>query len=187
MHLYRFVLGAPLLLSLMLSGGCATLSKQACQEGDWYGIGYEDGTKGYESSRLMEHSKTCLEYGISPNAADYRKGWNSGIALYCTKDRGYQEGSGIDRYRASCPESLEQDFLRGYLLGLEAAESDLHRELSRKSRELTTSALLLSNLKGKEYKKQREEIERLEREMARAENKLDDINRLRREYGLKLK
>lgn len=185
MHHHRFALGFLSLLGILLSSGCATLSEQACQEGDWYGIGYEDGTKGYEHNRLLEHATACLDFGISPNETDYRRGWDVGIAVYCTKESGYKEGSDIDRYRDSCPEQLEQDFLQGYLQGLETAENDLRLEISRKSRELSTSALLLQSLRGQEYKKQQEKIERLHRELTRAEDKLSDVNQLRGQYGLR--
>lgn len=174
-------------LVLILGGGCATLSKQECLKGDWYGIGYEDGTKGHEHNRLLSHKKVCAEYRVLPDEIAYHRGRDEGLAVYCTEQNGYGMGSDVDKYNGVCPSELERMFLQGYLRGLDAADDDLHWETSQKSRELAASALKLQGLKDKEYDRQVKKIKRLENKLRRLEDKLYDIKQLRRQYGWKIR
>lgn len=43
---------------------CATLKKEECLTVNWYNIGYEDGTKGYKTSRIKKHRESCSKYGV---------------------------------------------------------------------------------------------------------------------------
>lgn len=173
---------ATLLLTVIT--GCATLSREKCERGDWYGIGYDDGTDGHPQDRLMEHKKACLEHNVSPDEDAYLRGRDDGIKIYCTYQSGYDEGEDLQKYGRVCPSELEQEFFRGYLLGLEAAENELYRKISRKNREIIKSTLSLQTLKGKSLKKETKKIERLERELESAEDDIADIYKLKRRYGL---
>lgn len=187
MHPIKSVLVILSACCLISCGGCATLSKQECLQGDWYAIGYEDGRDGYAYTRLLNHKKACLDYRVSPDEKEYRRGRDDGLVVYCTEMNGYEEGHDIKKYTGSCPPQLERKFLRGYLQGLETAENDLHREVSRKTSEIITATLLLKDLKGEAYEKQYKKVERLESKLREVENKLSDINNLRRQHGLHLK
>ena len=76
----------------MVLAGCATLSKESCEQGDWYGIGYNDGTEGHPQGRLLNHRKACIEFNISPDENDYQQGRSDGLKIYCTDRNGYEEG-----------------------------------------------------------------------------------------------
>lgn len=171
-------------LLLITAAGCATLSKESCEQGDWYGIGYDDGTDGHSLDRLVGHKKACFEHNVSPDEDAYRRGREDGIKIYCTYQNGYDEGEDMQKYGRVCPAELEQDFFRGYLLGLEAAENELYRKISKKNREIIKSTLSLQTLKGKSLKKETKKIERLERELESAEDDIADIYKLKRRYGL---
>jgi hypothetical protein len=179
----KFIYWIVWILVLILGGGCATLSKQECLTGNWYGIGYQDGTKGHGHIRLLNHKKACAEYRVLPDEIAYHRGLDEGLAVYCTEQNGYGMGSDVDKYKGACPPELERMFLQGYLRGLDVADYDLHWETSQKSRELAASALKLQDLKGKEYDKQVKKIKRLENQLSRMEDKLHDIRQLRRQYG----
>lgn len=172
---------------LISCSGCATLSKESCQKGDWYGIGYKDGADGRPHSRLVDHEKACLEYNVSPNKLVYRQGWDDGVKIFCTEQKGYEEGEDLDEYEGVCPAELEQGFLKGYLLGLDSAENDLRQEISTKNREVIKASVSLQELEGKAHKKLKEKIDRLEREIESAEDDISDIYDLRRQYSLKIK
>jgi hypothetical protein len=174
------------LLGLLLLNGCATLSQEACLEGDWFRIGYEDGFKGYQSSRIVDHVKACREYNIAPDKSDYQKGWDDGVTNYCTKENGYEIGEDVDTYRNVCPSHLEKEFLQGYLLGLDAAETEINQDISKKNREIIKATVILQELKDKKYKNQLEKIERLEREIEALEDDISDIYDLRKKYELRL-
>jgi hypothetical protein len=81
--------------------GCATMSKEACLQGDWAGVGFKDGEAGRPQSRLDEHAKACAKSGVVPDAAPYFQAREQGLKLYCTQDRGFGEGRNGNAYPAS--------------------------------------------------------------------------------------
>lgn len=164
--------------------GCASLSKEACLQGDWHGVGYEDGSKGRLHSRLVVHEQACLEFNITPDEKSYMRGWNQGVQIYCTKQRGYDEGEDMEDYKWVCPKELEPVFLKGYLMGLDAAENKLRRELSKLDRKIIKETVQLNELKGEKYEKQIDKIKALEWDLETTENDISDIYDLRRKFGL---
>ena len=134
------------LASLALAGtllagasGCATLSEGECYTADWYQLGRADGQRGYERSRLYEHRKACVEYGIRPDATAYYRGRQVGLAAYCTPRNGYQEGRDGHVYRGVCPPKYESRFLAAYRDGKNVHEveediEDVERDIDRNER-----------------------------------------------------
>jgi hypothetical protein len=113
--------------------GCATMSKEACLQGDWAGVGFKDGEAGRAQSRLDDHAKACAKAGVVPDAAPYFAAREQGLKLYCTQDRGFSEGRTGQSYAGVCPPGPERGFLVGYADGqlvnaavsrLSQAESD---------------------------------------------------------------
>lgn len=171
------------LLCLALSG-CASLSKEACLQGDWGGIGYDDGSKGRFHSRLVDHEQACFEFNITPDEKSYMRGWNDGVQIYCTEQNGYDEGEDMKDYEWVCPKKLEPGFLKGYLMGLDAVENKLCRELSKLDRKIIKETMQLNELKGEEYEKQMDKIKVLEWDLEATEDDISDIYNLRRKFGL---
>ncbi|MCP4022075.1 MAG: DUF2799 domain-containing protein [Desulfobacteraceae bacterium] len=104
------------LLSFILSA-CATLNKDECFQADWYTIGYEDGAKGYQVSRIANHRKACAKYGVSPNFDLYQKGRTQGLKSYCTPRNGFEKGKMGLAYNNVCPDNLNPRFLDAYHQG----------------------------------------------------------------------
>ena len=100
-----------LLISLILSG-CATLSKDQCQQGDWFGIGLADGRQGETLSRLSKHSEACAEFGIGVNSQQYMEGRTQGLNDYCLLDNAFNSGLSGRRYQRVCPPSIDSLFDR---------------------------------------------------------------------------
>ena len=113
--------------------GCATMSKEACLQGDWGAQGFKDGEAGRAQSRLDDHAKACAKVGVVPEAGPYFQARDQGLKLYCTQDRGFGEGREGNSYHGVCPPGAERGFLVGYADGqlvhaavsrLSQAESD---------------------------------------------------------------
>ena len=120
--------------------GCATLSEEQCQVGDWYGIGESDGNSGYSHQRLEEHIEACQRHGVTPDHVQYEQGRQAGLRSYCTPERGFRAGRMGNSYGGVCPAGLERDFLAGYSDGqlvhaaqaaYDAASSDQARYLQQ--------------------------------------------------------
>jgi hypothetical protein len=134
---------ALIITTALLLSGCATMSQEACLQGDWAGVGYKDGAKGYPQSRIDDHAKACAKAGVTPDAALYFPARANGLKLYCTPANGFRQGREGSTYAGVCPEGSEPDFLDAYADGqlvhaahrrLNQAQSDLSSADSRAER-----------------------------------------------------
>lgn len=123
-----------LLLLLIVSTSCATLSEDECKSSDWHTLGLSNGKEG--RNLLSSHTKACAEYAIKPDISKYNKGLELGLQSYCTPENGYREGVAGKSYQRVCPIRLEVDFLKKYKIGkkiydhlseLRRLESDVDR------------------------------------------------------------
>ncbi len=120
-----------LLMTLLALSGCATLNKSECLKGDWAAIGYNDAIAGLRSqNELQEHYEACAEYKVRPNNKVYFSGYQRGLTQFCTQESGLQYGSNSSEYYGICPKSLENNFLDGYLNGLDFAIADIRDDIS---------------------------------------------------------
>ncbi|HGY11602.1 MAG TPA: DUF2799 domain-containing protein [Desulfobacterales bacterium] len=102
---------------LIFFSGCASLDKADCRQGDWFGIGYEDGVRGCPASQIGNHRKACSKYGVKPDYQEYESGRIKGLEKYCTAQNGYRLGKKGYRYNAVCPDHMKDPFLEAYHLG----------------------------------------------------------------------
>ncbi len=100
-----------LCLTLILTG-CATLSREQCQRGDWYGLGVADGQLGQPASRIDQHQSACAEYGIAPDNRQYMEGRAQGLSTYCRLDNAFETGLRGQRYQGVCPPAVDGLFDR---------------------------------------------------------------------------
>lgn len=103
--------------ALLAMSGCASMSGDECLTSDWHAIGYEDGSRGYDSSRLGDHRKACAKHGVTPDLQAYKKGRRQGLREFCQPSRGFNLGAGGGRYNGVCPASHEPAFLDAYNSG----------------------------------------------------------------------
>lgn len=101
----------------LLLNSCATLKEEECLTVNWYNIGYEDGTKGHESSRVALHRKACSKYGVIPDLSLYQQGRSEGLIEYCTPHKGYSQGVNGLTYRDVCQGNLKDPFQQAYYIG----------------------------------------------------------------------
>jgi len=106
-----------LLFLALLVNGCATLGKDECLNANWETIGYEDGTRGLEASRIGKHRSACAKHSVTPDLERYTQGREHGLEEYCKSSVGYNVGVRGSRYLNVCPAYSERDFLAGYRYG----------------------------------------------------------------------
>ncbi|MDD2462377.1 MAG: DUF2799 domain-containing protein [Desulfobulbus sp.] len=103
---------APLLpvLFILLLGGCASLSQEQCQRGDWYGLGVVDGKAGEPTRRLEVHNRACAEYGVHINEGPYLAGRTEGLKTFCRLENAIVTGLAGLRYAGVCPPEIDATF-----------------------------------------------------------------------------
>lgn len=100
------------LITLCHLPGCATLSREQCERGDWYGIGMGDGQEGASTNRLADHARACSKYGLQPDDHQYKLGYDRGLTEYCRIDNAFATGLRGDRYQGVCPPTIDALFER---------------------------------------------------------------------------
>lgn len=92
--------------------GCATLSHEQCERGDWYGVGMVDGQEGAPASRLADHARACGKYSFQPDDRQYQQGYERGLTEYCRIDNAFATGLRGYRYQGVCPSTIDALFER---------------------------------------------------------------------------
>lgn len=96
-------------LTVVLAG-CATLSKEQCRQGDWYGLGVADGRSGAPLDRMESHRRACAEYAVTLDERQYREGRDHGLREYCRWDTAFAAGLEGKRYQHVCPPAIDATF-----------------------------------------------------------------------------
>jgi hypothetical protein len=104
-------------LGMIALSGCASMSADECATSDWTAVGYEDGSRGYNSDRFGNHRKACAKHGVTPDFQAYQGGRTDGLVEFCQPSRGYILGANGGRYNGVCATNLEDDFLDAYRVG----------------------------------------------------------------------
>lgn len=94
--------------------GCATISEESCISGSWEALGYENGRDGDSRGKFSKIAETCTKYGITADYAQYRRGYDQGLPLYCSYDRGIRHGENGSSPKAECREIAAAAYLDGY-------------------------------------------------------------------------
>jgi len=161
----RLVSAGVALLTLLSLSGCAVISEEECFDANWRQRGLNDGNQGYTTARLNDYLKICNRAGANVNTANYLQGHQHGVQLYCTPERGRQEGLKGRTYRGVCPTSLEASFLHAYqpaydVYRKEQALDRINSRIQQKERELRKTK------DSKKRRRLREDIRALDREAA---------------------
>lgn len=154
-----------LLLVALFINGCATLGKDECLTANWETIGYEDGTRGMEASRIGKHRSACAKHGIAPDLELYTQGRESGLEEYCKSSVGYNVGVRGGRYLNVCPDYSEKDFLAGYRFGQDIykAKSQLRSLRNTLKSKQTTLGEIIQEIELKEEELIQEGVSRSRR------------------------
>jgi hypothetical protein len=181
----RYIYLAPMLLIL---SACATLSKNQCQQGDWYGIGLADGRAGMAMNRLAEHNEACAEYGIVVNATTYLEGRSQGLIYYCRLGNAFVSGLQGQRYQYVCPPAIDAVFARCNAAAYHVYE--LRNNLNSIDNKLSNveNQLKKKGLSNNDYYNLRQDLRDLDKERDRVQMELRSAERhldqLRTEVGV---
>jgi len=140
---------------LIISAGCATLSKDECLNANWYSIGFEDGVKGRSANWQAKHRQACSEYKVNVDVDQYLLGREKGLQRYCIPKNGYWVGKSGGRYAGVCSSQQEPAFLGAYKYGV-----DVYRLTQRRAK-------LLQHIKTIRY-----DLDHYESRILDIENKL---------------
>lgn len=177
-------------LSVAISG-CASLTREGCQNADWYAIGFSDGVRGYALDRQDKHRKSCSQYNIKFDLDRYLQGRSKGLKQYCVPENAYTRGMTGYVYVGTCPVSLSPDFYPAYrdgyhvyLLKAEIARKEArYKELDNKIHHLKNTRKRLHHLLEKSKKSasdrhlMKKEIRLLRHEIRQYESRLRKLGR----------
>lgn len=135
-----------LFLVASMMTGCATLSRDECRRGDWYGIGLADGRTGAPESRLNDHNRACSEFGIRVDSKRYFAGRAQGLVDYCRLENAFETGLQGHRYQHVCSPTIDAMFDRYNRAAYEVykikAELDsVHTQIRAKEHDLRKQGL----------------------------------------------
>jgi hypothetical protein len=68
------------------------MSGSQCKVADWGRVGFSDGSNGESENQLAAYTEDCAKVGVQPNAQAYRRGWDTGIVIFCTAANAWREG-----------------------------------------------------------------------------------------------
>lgn len=129
------------LMALTAMQGCAAMSQEECETGDWYAIGYEDGAQGRNAERIGKYRKACADHNITPDLGAYQDGRKEGLREFCQPQTGFAAGRRGYSYSGICPADLEPAFVAAYqegrhLYSLRTQVNDTTRRLALRKDEL---------------------------------------------------
>ena len=79
-------------IALIALNGCTSLSQEECGYANWQQLGYAHGESGETYSEGMDKVSACREFGIVPDIALYKEGYDNGLQHYCEPENGFAVG-----------------------------------------------------------------------------------------------
>lgn len=110
---------ALLLIAYLLMVSCATLDQATCEQGDWYQVGFNDGSQGMHSDRLEKHKKACDKHEIAIESTSYYQGYDDGTVQFCTPTLAFVRGRDNLGQHEVCPVQRFSFMVDAYSAGFE--------------------------------------------------------------------
>lgn len=152
--------------------GCATVSEETCIAGSWEALGYKDGRNGKSRGHFADIAETCAKYGVTPNASEYRLGYDQGLPLYCSYDKGFSTGDNGNSPKEECLAIGADNYVDGHQDGyatylVRSEYEDLIDDYNDilKAFDNVSERLLDETLPAEEAKRLRKKRKRLAREL----------------------
>ena len=110
-----------------------------CNVGNWYDVGFQDGTSGFPAEKLRDYQR-CPAISRKTTVDAYRAGWDAGIANFCSEENGFVTAANGVPDPKVCPRSLSKGYKRGRGVGSDVyTENQTIAERSEKLRVLDTN------------------------------------------------
>ncbi|HEB58222.1 MAG TPA: DUF2799 domain-containing protein [Gammaproteobacteria bacterium] len=100
-----------LVATLLLAGGCTTLTRDDCLTNNWYAIGVQDGLAGAPRTRFNHHARFCQRFGVQANLVAYDMGRERGLAEFCVGADDLRSLTASPRYQLACTRSPEDPLI----------------------------------------------------------------------------
>lgn len=126
---------------IVMAGGCATMTPEECAVADWELIGERDGRSGHPPEYFARRAGDCQEAGYEADQAAWRRGWDRGIADFCTPGTGFRKGLEGYNYDHICPGYLEDHFLEGFGTGIAIHDAQVRLDQTKSEIESTEKRL----------------------------------------------
>ncbi len=126
---------------LFILAACASLTQEQCTNGNWNGIGYQDGVDGLSQSYFKRHRDACGEYGITPDKTAWLAGRAEGLKQYCTKPNAYAIGRSGAEMNPVCTTNVDSLRLSNFY-GLRYFQ--ITEQISADQKEINTLVALLA-------------------------------------------
>lgn len=135
-------------LSISLIGlqGCQSLSKSECLNGDWFGIGRNDGTNGRYSTYLSNHREACASVGVIPDQAAWERGRQEGLQYYCTPSKAFENGKRGYGVNNVCPHNIQSELNRANSFGREI--HDYQSKIDDNNRKISAYQSEINRIRG---------------------------------------
>jgi len=66
-----------LLVCLLGTSGCTTMSALQCLEADWYAHGQLAAASGPPASEVLSQQNACVQHGVVPDRRAFVRGWHA--------------------------------------------------------------------------------------------------------------
>ncbi|MGL4711564.1 MAG: DUF2799 domain-containing protein [Shewanella sp.] len=133
-----------LALSVLSLTQCSSLSIEECANSDWFALGLADGHQGAKPGLLNQYQKDCREFNLNVDSAQWKQGYQQGLASYCLPENGYRIGLAGERYYGVCRNNA---FVERYNQGYQ--QYLIHKRLVEIADHLNAIDRELSNLDDK--------------------------------------
>ncbi len=142
--LNKFLLIGTCLLGLSGLGACTSMTAEECVVADWREVGHTDAARGFTPDRLQDHRSACAEAGVTPDLDAYLAGFEQGLPLYCTRQRGFDlAASGAGR-PSQCDRAEFREFHYGFTNGQDRYR--ITRDIDRLNEDLNEREQIASDL-----------------------------------------
>jgi len=77
-----------LVLAVVLTAGCMSMSETQCRSADWYQVAYREAEIYGLRPQIDQYANLCKAYGVEPSSERYMAGWVDGFREWNTRVMG---------------------------------------------------------------------------------------------------
>ena len=90
------------------------VQRDYCEGLDTYKQGYSDASTGQSAKNFQDIINACVKHEITLDQINYDKGYQAGIKILCTKEKGYDWGVSGQESLGICLNANSEQFSKGY-------------------------------------------------------------------------
>ena len=173
-----------ILSCIALLNGCTTLSQDECKVANWQSLGYEHGVNGGDYADGITKIATCNDYNITPNIAQFKSSYESGLAVYCQPENGFTLAMRGVSYNGVCnsrafrkawEEGNDRYQIQQRRIEIDNRITELKQQLSELNQQLNSNNI--TQTQRKELNTQQRQLERELKDLRREKSLLPLLNK----------